>query len=387
MLTAILAAPKNTSPFWMPDQASTVAPSIDGLYDFIYWLSLFFFALITIMLVWFVIRYRHRPGGVPHEPAAGHSTALELTWTIIPTILVLVIFYFGFRGWMNLSVVPPNAYEVQVTARMWNWGFAYPGNVISSDGKLHVPVNTPIQLVTESADVIHSLFIPAFRVKRDVVPGRYNRFWFEATEEGEYDIYCTEYCGRNHSTMLTSVVVHGKEAFKEKLKEMADWTKTMSPLAAGQMLIGARGCTQCHSIDGQVVVGPTFKDLYNSNVPVVGQGTVKADEAYLRESILYPQAKVHQGFGPPSPMPSYLGQLNDNDISAIIAFMRSISVHNVGDLSEFKVIKGKSATTTTAPSSTQPAGSVPRQEFNTNAPGQQPKVDPNTQNPNTSQQK
>src|SRR4051812_775748 len=211
MLTAILGAEAATgklSSFWMPEQASTVAGSVDGLYNFIYYLSLFFFLLITFLVIWFIIKYRHREGGTVHEPAAGHSTALELTWTIIPTVLVLVIFYFGFRGFLNLSIEPPNSYEVQVNARMWNWGFAYPGNVISNDGKLHVPINTPIRLVTQSADVIHSLFIPAFRVKRDVVPGRYNRFWFQATELGEFDIYCTEYCGRNHSTMLTSVVVH-----------------------------------------------------------------------------------------------------------------------------------------------------------------------------------
>ena len=148
-----------------------------------------------------------------------------------------------------------------------------------------------------------------------------------------------------------------------------------------------RGCNTCHSIDGNVIVGPTFKDLYNNDVPIAGQGTVKADEAYIRESILYPQAKVHAGFGPPSPMPSFLGQLNDADIGAIIAYLRSISSHNVGDLAEFKVIRGKGGKAATAPSSTQPAGSVPRQEFNTRAPGQQPKVDPNTANDNKSQKK
>lgn len=385
MLNAILAV-KSPSPFWMPDQASTVAPSIDGLYDFIYWLSLFFFVLITVLLVAFILKYRHRPG-VTREPAAGHSTALELTWTIIPTILLMVIFYFGFRGFMNLSIVPPNAYEVQVHAQKWNWSFAYPGGVTSFDGKMHVPVNTPIELVTESSDVIHSLFIPAMRVKKDVVPGRYNRFWFEATETGEYDIYCTEYCGNNHSTMLTSVVVHTKDDFKEWLKEASIWVDKMSPIDAGFKFYHVKGCSNCHSTDGTVIVGPTFKDLYNNQVPIVGQGTIKADENYIRESILYPQAKVHQGFGPPSPMPPFLGQLNDDDIGAIIAWMRSISSHNTGDLAEFKVIRGKGGKPATAPSATQPAGSVPRQEFNTRAPGQQPKVDPNAANANPSQKK
>jgi cytochrome c oxidase subunit 2 len=386
MLIAILAKAKNVSPFWMPDQASTVAPSVDGVYDAVYWMSIFFFTLITIGLVVFTIKYRHRPG-VTREPAAGHSTALELTWTIIPTILVLVIFYFGFRGFLNLAVVPPNAYQVDVSARMWNWSFSYPGNVISNDGKLHVPVNTPIELVTQSADVIHSFFIPAMRVKKDVVPGRYNRLWFEATEEGEYDVYCTEYCGRNHSTMLTRVVVHDKAGFKKWLQDASIWTDKMSPIEAGQMLYRSRGCATCHSLDGSIIVGPTFKDLYNNpNIPIAGQGTIKADENYIHESILYPQAKVHQGFGPPSPMPSFLGQLNEDDIGAIIAFMRSISVHNTGDLSEFKVIRGKGGAAS-RPSATQPAGSVPRMEFNTRTGGSQPQVDPNTQNKNTSQKK
>jgi cytochrome c oxidase subunit 2 len=387
MLNAILAV-KSPSPFWMPDQASTVAPAIDGLYDFIYWLSLFFFVLITLMLVTFILKYRHRPG-VTREPAAGHSTALELTWTIIPTILLMVIFYFGFRGFMNLSIVPPNALEVQVSARKWSWSFSYAGNITGIDGKMHVPVDTPIELVTQSSDVIHSLFIPAMRVKRDVVPGRYNRFWFQATETGEFDIYCTEYCGNNHSTMLNSVVVHTKEDFKQWLKDAAIWEGKISPIEAGEKFYKTRGCNTCHSIDGSIIVGPTFKDLYNNQVPIVGQGTIKADENYIRESILYPQAKVHQGFGPPSPMPSFLGQLNDTDIGAIIAYMRSISSHNVGDLAEFKMVRPRGSTGKPAPtpSSTQPAGSVPRQEFNTRAPEQQPKVDPNTANTNTSQKK
>jgi cytochrome c oxidase subunit 2 len=386
MLNAILAV-KSPSPFWMPDQASTVAPAVDGLYDFVYWLSLFFFFLITLLLITFILKYRHRPG-VTRDPVAGHSTALELTWTIIPTILVFVIFYFGFRGFMNLSIIPPNAYEVQVTGQKWNWRFTYPSNVVSPDGKMHVPVNTPISLVTESVDVIHSFFIPAMRVKRDVVPGRYNRLWFEATETGEFDVYCAEYCGDRHSTMLTSVVVHTKDDFKKWLQDASIWVDKMSPIDAGFNFYKTRGCQSCHSIDGTANIGPTFKDLYNNpSIPITGQGTIKADENYIRESLLYPQAKVHQGFGPPSPMPSFLGALNDEDIGAIIAWMRTISSHNFGDLAEFKVIRGRGGKPATNPSATQPAGSVPRQEFNTRAPGQQPKVDPNTANDNTSQKK
>src|SRR3954468_10606928 len=247
MLTAILGAEAATgklSSFWMPEQASTVAGSVDGLYNFIYYLSLFFFLLITFLVIWFIIKYRHREGGTVHEPAAGHSTALELTWTIIPTVLVLVIFYYGFRGFINMMVEPPNSYEVVVNARMWSWNFTYPGGQIVSD-ELHIPVNTPIRFVTTSDDVIHSLFLPAMRVKRDVVPGRYNRFWVEATKTGTFDIYCAEYCGQKHSMMLSKVVVHEADDFKKWLEEQKDWTGRLSPVEAGQGLIRTRGCVQC----------------------------------------------------------------------------------------------------------------------------------------------
>src|SRR5260221_2412278 len=229
MLTAILANPDPLmlSSFWMPEQASTVAANVNGLYDFIYYLSLFFFLLITFLLLAFIIKYRHRENvAQPHEPAAGHSTALELTWTIIPTILVLVIFYYGFRGFINMMVEPPNSYEVLVTGKTWSWTFTYEGRYVSDDGKLHIPVNTPIRFVLSSNDVIHSLFMPVFRVKKDVVPGRYNRFWVEATQVGEYDIYCAEYCGNLHSQMLSKVVVESPEHFARVIERINDCTKT-----------------------------------------------------------------------------------------------------------------------------------------------------------------
>ena len=356
MFTAILADfAKRDGSYWMPRQSSTMAKPVDNLFDFIYYLSLFFFVLITLMLVWFCVKYRHREG-VTRDPAAGHSTALELTWTLIPTVLVLVIFYFGFRGFMDMTVEPPDSYEIGVTGVTWNWSYTYEGKYGSDDGKLHVPVNTPIRLVTDSKDVIHSYYIPAFRVKKDVVPGRYNRFWFKATEVGEFDVYCAEYCGTNHSTMLSHVVVHEMEDFKKWLENAKDWTRTKTPVQAGEMLYLTRGCTQCHSVNGTPNTGPTFKDMYGSQVPIQGNGTITADENYIRESILYPQAKIHQGFG--TQMPSFLGQLNDNDVMALIWYMKSISVNFKGDLTPGQRLIDKSAATkpTTNPSATRPAG-------------------------------
>jgi cytochrome c oxidase subunit 2 len=333
----------------MPERSSsTVSADVDSLYYFIYYLSVFFFLLITILLVAFTIKYRHREGGKVHEPAAGHSTALELTWTIIPTVLLFVVFYYGFKGFLNMMVEPPNSYEVNVNGQKWNWTFTYEGQYVSDDGKLHIPVNTPIRFILSSSDVIHSLFMPAFRVKKDVVPGRYNRFWVEATETGESDIYCAEYCGTKHSQMLSHVVVHTQADFEKWLEKAKDWTKTKTPLQAGEMIYKTRGCIQCHSINGDGGTGPTWKDMFDNQVAIVGQGNVLADENYVRESILYPNAKIHQGFPNPSPMPSFLGQLNDNDIFAVIAYMKSISVHFKGDLTPYReMMKPKSATAPT----------------------------------------
>jgi cytochrome c oxidase subunit 2 len=359
MLTAILAQAHKGS-FWMPEQTSTVAADVDGLYDFIYYLSLFFFLLITVLLVAFIIKYRHRKDGKPHEPAAGHSTALELTWTIIPAVLVLVIFYFGFRGFMNMMVEPPDSYEVMVNGKTWSWEFVYEGQYVSDDGYLHIPVNTPVRLVLSSNDVIHSLFLPTFRLKKDVVPGRYNRFWVQATKTGTFDITCAEYCGQSHSQMTSKVVVHDQADFAKWLDNAKDWTKTKSPLEAGAQMYKTRGCYQCHSVDGTAGTGPTWKDMFGSQVPILGQGNVLADENYIRESIFYPQAKIHQGFPNPSPMSSFLGSLNDQDVGAIIAYMKSISVNFKGDLAPFKLIKPKSTT--------QPAKATTVEKQKENAP-------------------
>jgi cytochrome c oxidase subunit II len=312
--------------FWMPPQASTVAGDVDGMFNFILWITVFFFILNTLLLAFFVIRYRHRPGREKADPAPAHSTALELTWTIIPTVIVLVIFYFGFRGFLHMSVAPPNAYEIQVTGKMWSWSFTYPNGYVASE--LHVPVNVPILLVLNSEDVIHGLYIPAFRIKKDVVPGRYNRFWFQATQVSStdgYDIYCTQYCGQGHSQMRSKAFVHDLIGFKAWLEENSNWEKRMTPLEAGRMLVNATGCLQCHSVDGTAKNGPTFKDLFGRDEPMNDGSAIHVDENYIAESILAPAAKVVRGYT--VQMSSYRAQLKDRDINAIIQYLKSISVN------------------------------------------------------------
>jgi cytochrome c oxidase subunit 2 len=196
-LDAVLPQPRGG--FWLPEQASDAASGVDNLFSFIFWISLFFFALIVILMLVFVVRYRRREGVEP-EPSPSHNTALEVTWTVIPLLLVMVIFAWGFKVYIDMRTPPANSYEVQVTGQKWKWLFTYPTGHV--DEELHVPVDQPVRLVMTSEDVIHSFYVPAFRIKQDVVPGRYSKVWFRATKVGTYQIFCAEYCGTGHSDML-----------------------------------------------------------------------------------------------------------------------------------------------------------------------------------------
>lgn len=342
MLQSILAYSKPT--FWLPQGSSTISGEVDWLYYFVYYISVFFFILVMALAIWFAIKYRHREGRVI-EPSAGHSNALELTWTIIPTLIVIVIFYYGFRGFMQLAVDPPNAYEITVNAKMWNWSFIYPNGYVSPD--LHVPANTPVRFVLTSDDVLHDLFVPDWRIKKDIVPGRFNRLWVNAEKINpdktpeEHDIYCAEYCGMNHSAMLSHAYVHDKEEFKTWLEDASNWAGKKSYFDEGQEIYKTRGCVQCHSTTGAAMTGPTWKDMFGSQVALSAGNTVTADEAYVRESILYPQAKVVKGFQPV--MPSYLGTMKEQDISAVIAYMKSITSHynNPAEMATLKQIAPK----------------------------------------------
>jgi cytochrome c oxidase subunit 2 len=222
---------------------------------------------------------------------------------------------------MNLATPPGNSYEISVTGQKWQWFFTYPNGFVSSE--LHVPEDRPVKLVMTSEDVIHSLWIPAFRVKKDVVPGRYTRTWFEASEAGTYPLLCTEYCGTGHSDMLSVVTVHPSGTFETWLEKAANLYDTMPPAEAGEMLVQRNGCLQCHSVTGAPGIAPTFKDLYGHAVPLKDGGSVLADENYIRESIVDPMASIVAGYDPV--MPTYAGKIKDKEIGYIIAFLKSIS--------------------------------------------------------------
>jgi cytochrome c oxidase subunit 2 len=314
------AAVQASGGFWMPVEGSTTSVAVDSIFSLVLWVSVFFFVLIVFLMVLFVVRYRRREGREEADPAPTHNTKLEIAWTTIPILIVIVIFAWGFRVFLNINTPPANAYEIQVTGQKWKWLFTYPNGHVDQD--LHVPVNTPIRLVLTSEDVIHGFYIPAFRLKHDVLPGRYEKLWFRAVKTGEFQIYCTQYCGTGHSDMWAKVIVHEPGDFERWLQAASNFLKTMSPAKAGEHIYRTMGCAQCHTVDGTASTGPTWKGLFGSHVPLAGGRTMTADENYLRNCILNPTENVPLGFQPV--MPTFKGRLSDPEISAVIAYMKTL---------------------------------------------------------------
>ncbi len=301
---------------WLPEGASTLAPSIDSLFYFVLIVSTILFVGVVAAMAYFAIRYRRRNASDIPSPVH-ESRLLEISWVVIPTILVLIVFSWGFRLYVEQGVAPPDSYKIQVQAKQWLWEFEYP-NGAKAVNELRVPVDRPVQLTMSSADVIHSLFIPSFRVKYDVLPNRYTSVWFQATKTGEYDLFCTEYCGTQHSGMLAKVIVLTQDAFNEWLKTGGGNFEDMPLPEYGALLYEQQACVTCHSVDGTPKVGPTFKGLFGKNEQTES-GSITADENYIRESIIEPQAHIVAGY--PPVMPSY-ASLDERQVSALIAFIQ-----------------------------------------------------------------
>jgi cytochrome c oxidase subunit 2 len=291
---------------------------IDGVFLFILVVCVVLLALITASMTYFVIKYRKYPTPAQIEG----NRLLETIWTVVPVIVVLTMFYYGSKAYTERGRFPKEAIEVNVTARQWAWSFEY-ANGLQSD-VLNVPVGKPVKLKLTSSDVIHSFYVPAFRVKEDVVPGRQGAIWFAADEEGSYDLFCTEYCGLGHSMMLAKVSVMAQEEFKGWLSAKVE-PEALEAAKTGQELIKAKGCTACHTTDGTPLIGPTFKGIFGrKSIVVTGdrQREVIVDERYLRTSMLEPKADVVKGF--PPVMPSHKGILTDEEIEAIIEYLKTL---------------------------------------------------------------
>jgi cytochrome c oxidase subunit 2 len=304
----------------MGGQASTTAAGIDNLFMFISVVNLFFFALICFLIVVFVTRYRRRG---PNEitPHITHNQTLEIVWSVVPLIILIGIFFWGFHGYVTAQIAPANSIEIQARAKKWVWEFEYPDGMRTLNS-FHVPVNRPVRMVMNSEDVIHSFFVPAFRVKKDVLPNRYTELWFHPTKAGVYQIFCTEYCGKGHSDMLARVFVDTPEQYEYWLREGDEEIRKLPLKDLGQLVHENRGCATCHSLDGSRGQGPSWKGIFGSTRQFADGSSAVADENYIRQSVLEPQAHVVRGFEPI--MPTYKGLLRDREILGVIEFLKTL---------------------------------------------------------------
>ncbi|MFT3921897.1 MAG: cytochrome c oxidase subunit II [Myxococcales bacterium] len=316
----------------LPRQMSTLAADIDNMYYFIFWVSVVFFVAIIGAAIWFLIKYRRDKN--PHSTPPGHHDVLELFWTFAPLILLIPMFHYGFKGYVQAMVAPDKAIEIRARGKQWVWDFYYPGDTEPTPGELVVPVGLPVKMQMSSLDVLHSFYIPEFRVKRDVVPGMYSSVWFEATAttstynkaankvEGEpLDLFCTEYCGTSHSQMLAKVHVVSPEDYQAFIAGK-DVPPEGKPLAeVGAELYKKNACNTCHTVDGSKLVGPSFKGLFGKTESFEDGSTNVVDENYIRQSILQPQAKITKGFGGAT-MPVFV--MKDWKIDALIEYIKSL---------------------------------------------------------------
>jgi cytochrome c oxidase subunit 2 len=306
----------------------------DDTFFFILGISLTLLALNTGVMLYFVFRYSRKRH--PQAEEVKENVPLEILWTVIPTILVLAIFFVGWKGFQYMRTVPPDAMPVKVTARQWSWLFEYENG--KQDSVLRVPVRKPMKLLITSADVLHSLYIPAYRIKEDCVPGRQTYLWFLPDEVGSYDLFCTEYCGVGHSAMITKVEVMTEKDFDEwytgearaaKAPEQpvmkAEEKKREAARLDVAALLEMKGCLACHTTDGTPKIGPTFKGVFGKKEVVIRDGKereITVDEAFIRQTLLQPELDRVKGF--PPIMPSQKGLLTDEEIKAIVEYIKTL---------------------------------------------------------------
>jgi cytochrome c oxidase subunit 2 len=304
---------------FMPRRASSVAEAVDRVFGLIFWVSAVFFALIVACIVVFVAKYRATASRREPDASPSHDTRLELLWSAIPLALVFVIFGAATRTYLRMTEQDPGAspLRIQVTARRWSWWFDHPGGKGAKE--LHLVAGRPAELVLASDDVIHSLFVPEFRLKQDVVPGRLTRMVFTPTLAGTFPIVCAEYCGTNHSRMGAVAVVHPDQpSFDAWARE--GLAADASLVEMGKRIFEERGCVACHSVDGSPRVGPSLKNLWGRQERLEDGSTIRVDESYVRESILQPAAKIAAGFQnvmPPMP-------LDERELAGVVAYLRSL---------------------------------------------------------------
>lgn len=328
---------------FLPPQSSTFAAEMDALHFFVISLTMLGALAVTLIGGYFLLRYRRRSGrqvGPARKPASPVPLWAEASAILGLFALFILWWVIGFRQYMRIRIAPENALEVYVTGKQWMWKFAYPEG-LNSVATLYVPAGRPVKLILASRDVIHSFFVPDFRIKQDAVPGRLTTLWFQADEPGRHDILCTEYCGVSHSTMRGEVVVLSSRDYERWLQGISpdqpiaeQWNERpavvgryappelISMVRQGELAAAQLGCLRCHSLDGSAHLGPTWAGLYGSLVPLARGGHVLADEAFITESMMDPMVKLHTGF--PPLMPSYQGLVKPAETAAIIELIKSL---------------------------------------------------------------
>lgn len=334
-----------TGTSFMPPVGSAIAGQVDDLYWFLLVTSFISFVMLIGGMIWFVIKYRRR---TPNDKTAyiTHNHTLEFLWSFVPFVLFMFVFAWSWIIYHRMRTPPDNALEVHVVAKKWDWRFLYKnGKEVTSSldasnkkvpPTMVVPLGRPVKLIMASERinpgtpqvqaptdraVIHSFFIPAMRVKQDVVPGRYTQLWFQADQMGDYWVFCAEYCGTSHSDMKARIKVVSNEDFEKWLASDGSGAG-LSLAEQGKQLYAQKACAGCHSLDGNPSAGPTWKGLFGKN-EATDKGDVKVDEAYLRESILEPNAKITKGFQA-GVMPAFGGQLSEDDVRALIEFIKTV---------------------------------------------------------------
>jgi len=316
LAVAALAGPRT-----LPEGASSTAPEVDATFFLILYIALFFFVAIVGTMIYFVIKYRRRSPGQRTSPSEG-SFKLEVIWTVVPAIILVILFYIGFKTWVRMSVPPQEAIEVRVTAFKWGWEFQYPRHSVSQK-ELIVPLDYPVKLIMSSKDVIHSFYVPAFRIKRDVLPERYTVLWFRATKLGTFDVRCAEYCGTKHSRMITRIHVWPYKKWRKWYQKGGPLSSVKNPIELGRLLFDTK-CSPCHSAEKsrEVIVGPPLYGIYGEKAVLTDGSTVTVDDNYLRESIITPQKKIVKGFE--NQLMNPFPELTTKQIDALVDYLKTL---------------------------------------------------------------
>lgn len=318
--------------YWFPEQASSFAGEVDYLYMAIFWISLLFFAGIVGAMIYFCIKYRRKGNLIDPQPSPSHNTAIEILWSVLPSILLVWIFYVGAESYFNMRIPAEDAEEINVTAKQFSWVFTYPDGDTSAE--LHLVRDKPAKLILQSDDVLHSFYVAAFRQKMDIVPGRYTYAYIVPTKLGDFRLSCNEYCGTGHSKMRTVATVHMSE---EDRKANTQWlTPEHTPWENGERIYRIQ-CSGCHKVDGTKATGPALNEIWGTEENLMGGKTVKVDEQYVLDSIWEPAKDIVDGYGPVTKMNSFKGVLSQEDVNRLIAYLKHLKGVEVSDKPEKEI--------------------------------------------------